>query len=174
MLREDKKGGFRSLARFLFWTRWYFLGTGVSIGPIRRDVIDRLNLAQTTEPVDVGGNGVRTWWWFEGKFYWEDEGYEADDVMALVRDRQRKKDRQLQRAKDLLVLDEVKGPHREPIPREIRRAVFTRDGGRCRVCGSSFDLQYDHILPVAHGGATTVENLQLLCADCNREKSDSI
>jgi 5-methylcytosine-specific restriction endonuclease McrA len=24
------------------------------------------------------------------------------------------------------------------------------------------------------GGATTVENLQLLCADCNRRKSDSL
>jgi HNH endonuclease len=29
-------------------------------------------------------------------------------------------------------------------------------------------------LPVAHGGATTLQNLQLLCADCNRRKSDSI
>lgn len=35
-------------------------------------------------------------------------------------------------------------------------------------------LQYDHVLPVALGGATTVENLQLLCADCNRRKSDSL
>ncbi len=30
------------------------------------------------------------------------------------------------------------------------------------------------ILPVADGGATTLQNLQLLCADCNRSKSDSI
>ena len=39
---------------------------------------------------------------------------------------------------------------------------------------SNFDLQYDHVLPVALGGATTIENLQLLCADCNRRKSDSL
>jgi 5-methylcytosine-specific restriction endonuclease McrA len=57
---------------------------------------------------------------------------------------------------------------------ELRRAVFERDGGHCVECGGSFDLQYDHILPVAHGGATTFENLQLLCAECNRGKSDSI
>jgi 5-methylcytosine-specific restriction endonuclease McrA len=40
-------------------------------------------------------------------------------------------------------------------------------------CESNFDLQYDHVLPVALGGATTVPNLQLLCAGCNRSKSDS-
>jgi anti-anti-sigma factor len=33
-----------------------------------------------------------------------------------------------------------------------------------------FDLQYDHVIPVALGGATTTGNLQLLCADCNRKK----
>lgn len=77
-------------------------------------------------------------------------------------------------ARQGLALDDVKGPHREPIPREVRRAVFTRDGGKCVECGSTFDLQYDHVLPVAHGGATTVENLQILCSDCNRRKSDAI
>jgi hypothetical protein len=48
----------------------------------------------------------------------------------------------------------------------VRRAVFERDGGKCVECGSTFDLQYDHVIPVALGGATTVENLQLLCGDC--------
>jgi 5-methylcytosine-specific restriction endonuclease McrA len=52
--------------------------------------------------------------------------------------------------------------------------VYERDGGRCVECDSTFDLQYDHVLPVALGGATTVENLQLLCADCNRQKSDTL
>ncbi|MGP7999684.1 MAG: HNH endonuclease [Streptosporangiaceae bacterium] len=33
-----------------------------------------------------------------------------------------------------------------------------------------FDLQYDHLLPVALGGATTVDYLQLLCGGCNRTK----
>ena len=62
------------------------------------------------------------------------------------------------------------GGTREPIPREMRRAIFERDGGKCAQCGSNFDLQYDHVLPVALGGATTIDNLQLLCGDCNREK----
>jgi 5-methylcytosine-specific restriction endonuclease McrA len=65
-------------------------------------------------------------------------------------------------------------PTRTPIPTDLRRVVFELDGGKWVECGGRFDLQYDHILPVALGGGTTVENLQLLCADCNRSKSDSI
>ncbi len=52
--------------------------------------------------------------------------------------------------------------------------MFERDGGRCVECEEAFDLQYDHILPVAHGGASKLASLQLLCADCNRQKSDNI
>ena len=59
---------------------------------------------------------------------------------------------------------------RQPIPREVRRAVFERDSGQCVDCGSKFDLQYDHLIPVALGGASTVDNLQLLCGECNRLK----
>jgi len=70
--------------------------------------------------------------------------------------------------------EETGRPTRVGIPTEIRRAVFERDGGRCVECGSNFDLQYDHVLPVSRGGATTVQNLQLLCADCNSRKSDSL
>jgi 5-methylcytosine-specific restriction endonuclease McrA len=35
---------------------------------------------------------------------------------------------------------------------------------------SKFDIQYDHVIPVALGGATTVDNPQILCSECNREK----
>ena len=34
------------------------------------------------------------------------------------------------------------------------------------------EMQADHITPWAKGGKTVAENCQMLCADCNRRKSD--
>ncbi|MHB8960536.1 MAG: HNH endonuclease [Candidatus Limnocylindrales bacterium] len=63
---------------------------------------------------------------------------------------------------------------REPIPRSVQREVWRRDGGACVQCGSRERLEYDHIIPVSRGGATTVRNLQLLCERCNRRKGAQV
>lgn len=63
---------------------------------------------------------------------------------------------------------------RTPIPEAIRSEVWRRDGGQCVQCGSRQKLQFDHIIPVTRGGATTVVNLQLLCQPCNGSKSNKI
>jgi 5-methylcytosine-specific restriction endonuclease McrA len=63
---------------------------------------------------------------------------------------------------------------REPIPAEVRRAVWERDGGRCtyvspdgRRCESRWQLEYDHIKPAALGGPSTVANGRLRCKSHN-------
>ena len=173
-LRQDANAGFIFDRGFLFRRRVWFVGT--CCPPVRVDAEQyrRLAAAQQVQPVPVAESGGRVWWWFEGTFHWESGHYRERDVLALIRDRQRRAAQRLDRAHMLLNVEEGQVPRaggrRESIPREVRRAVFERDGGKCAQCGSNFDLQYDHVIPVALGGATTVGNLQLLCGDCNREK----
>jgi hypothetical protein len=56
------------------------------------------------------------------------------------------------------------------VPAPMQREVFERVGGCCayvgedgRRCGSTFQLEFQHIIPVAQGGLTTPENLTLYC-----------
>ncbi len=54
-----------------------------------------------------------------------------------------------------------------------KQIVFSRDGGNCNCCGSYSQLEYDHITPFSCGGNSDVANIQLLCQECNRSKSNS-
>ncbi|MCX4131417.1 HNH endonuclease [Megamonas funiformis] len=47
----------------------------------------------------------------------------------------------------------------------------------CRKCGRKVrksDLDVDHIVPQSYGGGDGLDNLQGLCAHCNRSKRDSL
>ncbi|HVE56767.1 MAG TPA: HNH endonuclease, partial [Pyrinomonadaceae bacterium] len=64
---------------------------------------------------------------------------------------------------------------RRIIPTEIKLEVWKRDDGKCTMCGATDELHFDHILPFSKGGTSIkVENVQLLCARHNLEKSDKI
>ncbi len=61
------------------------------------------------------------------------------------------------------------------VPLPLKRAVFQRTGGRCEYCGLSqagqeAQFHVDHVHPLAHGGATTLENLALACVSCSLRK----
>ena len=60
------------------------------------------------------------------------------------------------------------------VTNRIRFLVYQRDGYRCRYCGSTYNLEVDHIYPVFKGGRTTVENLQTLCHNCNVRKGTKL
>ena len=60
------------------------------------------------------------------------------------------------------------------ISSETRRDVWRRDGGKCVRCGSRNNLEYDHIIPVSKGGSNTARNIELLCEECNRLKSNNV
>lgn len=55
---------------------------------------------------------------------------------------------------------------------ELRAEVIGRDGEQCRLCASTENLTIDHVVPLAQGGENTVDNLQILCRDCNSRKGD--
>lgn len=51
--------------------------------------------------------------------------------------------------------------------------VMTRDGFTCQYCGERpprSHLNLDHVVPRAHGGRSTWENVVASCVDCNRRK----
>ena len=66
------------------------------------------------------------------------------------------------------------GIKRSAIPDEVKLFVFGRDEGKCVVCSSNVNLQFDHIIPVSKGGSNSEENIQLLCQQCNLKKSDNL
>lgn len=58
---------------------------------------------------------------------------------------------------------------------KMARTAYERQKGICPKCKKHFtieEMQADHITPWSKGGKTVPENCQMLCADCNRRKSD--
>ncbi len=72
--------------------------------------------------------------------------------------------------KKIFVID-----HNRLIPTSVKLEVWRRDKGKCVKCGSKNNLHFDHIIPYSKGGSSLVtENIQLLCARHNLEKSAKI
>lgn len=101
---------------------------------------------------------------------------EKQEIANKIKERHRRAQLEKLVRQELIDSGELYGdqPKRPPIPREVVDAVYRRDGGRCVNCGSTENLQLDHIIPFSKGGATAIENLQLLCQKCNLEKSNHI
>lgn len=64
---------------------------------------------------------------------------------------------------------------RQPIPGHVRAAVYLRDRGRCELCGwerVNGEWHLDHITPWSAGGTDTSDNLRVLCAHHNLQRSN--
>ena len=58
---------------------------------------------------------------------------------------------------------------------KMKRVAYERQSGICKICGKKFEIgemHGDHIVAWSNGGKTVAENCQMLCAKCNREKSN--
>jgi hypothetical protein len=65
--------------------------------------------------------------------------------------------------------------HDRVIPSAVKLEVWKRDKGKCRKCGSTKNLHFDHVIPYSHGGSSkNSNNIQILCLRHNIEKRDKI
>jgi len=52
-----------------------------------------------------------------------------------------------------------------------RERVFNRDGRSCQICGTDEgEMHIDHIIPRKSGGTHDLDNLRVLCKNCNLRK----
>ena len=63
---------------------------------------------------------------------------------------------------------------RGKVSNKMRFAIYDRDHYRCRMCGSKYNLEIDHIYPISKGGKSTFDNLQTLCHSCNVKKGNKL
>lgn len=161
-----------------FWTRKgpaeLTIGRKVYLigGKMTKPEYAELHNKQRQFPVFVARIGGRRYWRFRNKFYWENEGLKAEEVYALLVTKEQRKRQQIDRAQATVAIgSEPRGAVRRAIPDDLKQYIWTRDGGRCQSCGSTTELQFDHIIPLAMGGSSNAENLQILCGPCNRSKS---
>ncbi len=62
-------------------------------------------------------------------------------------------------------------PRTRYIPKSIKTKIWIRDKGRCQICRSKQNINFDHIHPYALGGESTESNLRLLCHNCNQRQA---
>ncbi len=67
----------------------------------------------------------------------------------------------------------VNSPSKTPgdVPAAVSNPVWIRDDGKCANCGSFSAIQEEHVVAVALGGESTVENVKLLCRSCNQRSA---
>lgn len=75
----------------------------------------------------------------------------------------------------------AKAQARPAIPAALRREVWARDAGQCtwreedgRRCESRWQLELDHVIPVAFGGPTTAGNIRLVCRAHNTFSAERV
>jgi hypothetical protein len=119
--------------------------------------------------------GVSTWFYKDTRFdVRNSSGLSDEEIKLLIRDALDRERKKLERLQSLYASGDSGQHRRVVIPNDVRMFVWKRDGGVCVKCGSNRNLEYDHIIPVSKGGSSTARNLQLLCEDCNRDKSNHI
>ncbi len=100
--------------------------------------------------------------------------FSSSEILSLI---QRLNNKNGAFYKDRMIWDALCRVERGKVSNKMRFTVYKRDGYRCKYCYKTQDyvnLEVDHIIPIAKGGKSTLDNLQTLCHKCNVEKGDRI
>ena len=72
-------------------------------------------------------------------------------------------------------------PRSRDVPRPVKREASSRDGGQCgfvaangQRCRERAFLEFHHVVPYAHGGPATVDNISLRCRRHNQYEADLV
>jgi len=129
-----------------------------------------------TEPEQINvyekiKNGI---WVYNGVFELIDAWVEKSSKRKVFKFKLSVTDKKLNEVEK--VIEEIKDlDHNRMIPTSVKLEVWKRDKGRCVKCGNTDNLHFDHILPFSKGGTSLkAENIQLLCARHNLQKSAKI
>lgn len=159
---------------------WFFRRAFFEAGPgatfsLGGPALQRADADRARSAAFVGEAGGRRLWWVGDEFYWDTDQLSAEEVALEVWDRDRRREHRYERLRVVRAREEAAtSARRERIPDDVRAFVWARDGGQCVRCGAEDDLQFDHVIPYAKGGGNAQGNIQILCGNCNRAKSDRI
>ncbi len=176
MLRRETTAAFVQTGSWLFARYRFRAGKLEASRALGRASHTRLMQRQLAAPVLVLADDEHrhAWWLFRDECYRDDDGLSELEVKALLLERESQKERRVRKAIALMEQRTMPSTGREAIPDEVKIFVWQRDAGCCVSCSAREQLEFDHVIPVALGGANTARNLQLLCVECNRRKGASL
>lgn len=125
--------------------------------------------SESPERVRVYEKIKKGMWSYNGVFHLMDSWFEQDENREVIKF----KLIAIEDDEDFSLPPKTDAPHRRIIPTQIKIKVWNRDKGKCVQCGAEDELHFDHVLPYSKGGTSmTAENVQLLCARHNLQKSN--
>jgi len=146
------------------------------LGPMPLDdnprIPQKILKASDENPYELGDTMC---WLYKGNIYEFDGVNTKDEIKYLLFEEFDKERKRFERLKKKYEEGGIaQTPVRQRIPEVVRIEVWRRDGGKCAICGSRENLEYDHIIPVSKGGGNTARNIELLCEKHNRSKGAKI